>query len=117
MSKLRWIRDVENRKAVLKDTNGTVAEFTLDGIPSNVVTWLTLYGLSQVLSDRTASIPKADMDVKLKRMDEVYEQLKTGHINMEREAVITRYKRTLAQVKELIAQGKHKEAQKLLSQL
>ena len=117
MSKLRWIRDVENRKAVLKDTNGTVAEFTLDGIPSNVVTWLTLYGLSQVLSDRTAGIPKANMDEKLKRMDEVYEQLKTGRIAMEREAVITRYKKTLREAKELIAKGRVKEAEKLLSQI
>ena len=115
MSKLRWTRKPEEGIAVLSDENGTLREFNVTDLPKKIRDELELYGLVQVLSDRTANVK--DKAEKISRMEAVYDMLKTGQFYTERVATITKYKSILEQAKKLIAKGKTEEAQKLLSQI
>lgn len=117
--KVLWQERGDTVVAVFPD--GSQAEFSLALLPQEVWEKLLCYGLKQKLSDSVAGV--ADPAKKKTGMLQMFELLKQGHWEKPRQGgsqAVEELKRTkdlLQQVRELLAKGKKKEAQKLLERL
>ena len=109
--KARWTRNVSTMVTVF-EYGDQKAEFSFNELPAEAQQFLSLYGLSQFLSDRTASI--SDKVEKLEQMKEIYEQMKTDPKSVIENRASGEALKVLAEARKLLKEGKEAEALKLL---
>ncbi len=109
--KAKWTRNVSTMTAVF-EYGGQKAEFSFNELPDEAQRFLSLYGLSQFLSDRTASV--SDKTEKLEQMKEIYKQMKTDPKSVIENRANGEALKVLAEARKLLKEGREAEALKLL---
>ncbi len=112
--KARWTRDTSTMVTVFK-YGDQKAEFSFNELPAEAQRFLSLYGLSQFLSDRTASV--SDKVEKLSAMQDIYMQLKEDPQSVIENKSNGEALKVLAQARKLLREGKEGEALKLLKSM
>ena len=113
--KASWERNADTMSVVFSLPSGEKAEFSFSKLDAEVQKWISLYGLSQFLSDRTSALSGKE---KIDAMQRVYDELQKqgiSYITDRKRDTVSKYKQALSIAEQLAQLGMQAELVKFMS--